>query len=135
LEGTVILELSVDEKGAVTEVEIKERAGHGFDEAAAAAARRFRFRPGTDDKTPVPSKVTYAYRFVMREAKPPAPPPEATPSTAPGAVEAELPVRIRGRVLARGTRAPIAGAHVVAIPEHPPAGAPGDTTFEAETDG
>src|SRR5688572_6263068 len=34
IEGTVILEFTVDEKGEVGEVQVKTPAGHGFDEAA-----------------------------------------------------------------------------------------------------
>ncbi|MGZ3442139.1 MAG: TonB family protein, partial [Polyangia bacterium] len=68
LSGTVVLELDVDEKGAVANVVVKEAAGHGFDEAAAAAVRKFVFAPAMNDRTPVPSRVTYAYKFVLRRA-------------------------------------------------------------------
>src|SRR5262245_52326504 len=37
LEGTVVLEFTVDDKGAVGDVVVKTPAGHGFDEAAVAA--------------------------------------------------------------------------------------------------
>src|SRR4051812_47635856 len=53
LEGTVILEFPVDDKGAVGEIVVKTPAGHGFDEAAVAAVRRFVFAPALADGTPV----------------------------------------------------------------------------------
>src|SRR5690242_10647678 len=41
LDATVVLVLSIDKEGKVTDVEVLEPAGHGFDEAAVAAAKRF----------------------------------------------------------------------------------------------
>jgi len=45
LEATVVLKLEIDVEGHVTGVEIAQPAGHGFDEAAVAAARAFTFTP------------------------------------------------------------------------------------------
>ncbi len=98
LAATVILDIEVDERGAVTGVAVAQAAGHGFDEAAVAAARRFRYQPARRDGRAVPARVTYRCRFVLAEER------------APAAATAVL----RGRVLARGSRAPIAGAQVVA---------------------
>lgn len=39
LEGDVVLVLEIDENGTVTEATVHEPAGHGFDEAAVAAAK------------------------------------------------------------------------------------------------
>ena len=52
LQGDVILEIDVDAKGRVTRVEIKQPAGHGFDEAAKNAALQFEFTPGRAGDTP-----------------------------------------------------------------------------------
>src|SRR3954470_2213403 len=49
LEATVVLKLTIDREGHVTKVEIPEPVGHGFDEAARAAALQFRFEPATRD--------------------------------------------------------------------------------------
>jgi TonB family protein len=106
LSGTVVLELDVDDKGRVANVTIKEPAGHGFDEAAAAAARQFQFTPALNDRTPVPARVTYAYKFVLTRVPAPAPPPDL--------------VELAGGVFLRGTRAPLAGGRVIAVAQDAP---------------
>ncbi|HQP38497.1 MAG TPA: TonB family protein, partial [Polyangiaceae bacterium] len=45
LEGNVVLQLDIDASGRVAAVAVVNPAGHGFDEAAAEAARRFEFAP------------------------------------------------------------------------------------------
>ncbi len=72
LEGSVLLQLDIDDKGAVTAVEVKEPAGHGFDEAAVEAAKKFVFDPATKDGLPTKARIKYRYAFTY---KPPAPPP------------------------------------------------------------
>lgn len=108
LSGTVVLEFDVDEKGVVSNVQVKQGAGHGFDEAAAEAVKQFQFTPAMNDRTPVPSRVTYAYKFVLKTAPPP-----------PAVVKKKLDdaVRIQGRVLLRGTRTSVAGGKVIAVPK------------------
>lgn len=76
LEGSVGLELTIDEQGAVTDVRVTTPAGHGFDEAALEAARAFRFEPAMQAGTPVRSVVQFNYEFHL-------PPPPATPVPAP----------------------------------------------------
>jgi protein TonB len=68
LEGVVRFKLGIDEKGNVARLKITERAGHGFDEAAAQALKRARFKPalGTDGR-PVPCNIPYTYRFEIPE--------------------------------------------------------------------
>lgn len=105
LTGMVVLEFDVDEKGAVQNVQVKQGAGHGFDEAAVEAVRKFVFAPGTSDGKPVTAHVTYKYKFDIKTAPPKPKPPS------------EEPVRLRGGVFLRGTRAPVAGGTVVAIGE------------------
>jgi TonB family protein len=70
LEADVTAQIDVDESGAVTAVEIVGSAGHGFDEAAAAAIREFVFEPATRDGTPFPARILYRYRFFQKEAEP-----------------------------------------------------------------
>ncbi len=106
LQGTVVLEFDVDEQGKVGNVTIKQPAGHGFDEAAAQAVRQFVFTPAMNDRTPVPSHITYAYKFVLKQVTRPKPAPRPTDEV----------VRIRGGVFLRGTRAPVAAGKVIALP-------------------
>ncbi len=96
LAGEVVLRLTIDASGAVTDVQVEQPAGHGFDEAAVEAARLFRFRPAQIDGQDAPVQILYRYAFTLA---PPEPPP--APSMATGVV--------RGELRERGTRAPLAG--------------------------
>jgi TonB family protein len=49
LEATVVLKLTIDAQGVVSDAEVIEPAGHGFDEAARQASLRFRFAPAKRD--------------------------------------------------------------------------------------
>ena len=71
LEGTVGLELSVDETGKVTSARVTSPAGHGFDEVAAAVARDFVFLPAKKDGVPIRSTVEFSYEFHLPKAAPP----------------------------------------------------------------
>jgi TonB family protein len=62
-EVDVALILTIDATGAVTRVEVQTPAGHGFDEAATAAAERLRFRPATRDGRAVAARQRFVYRF------------------------------------------------------------------------
>jgi TonB family protein len=108
LEGTVVMLIDISEAGAVTDVQVTQPAGHGFDEAAVAAVRQFEFEPAEVDNVPAPVRIEYAYQFVWRA---PSPPEGTEPGQAP-----EPPVNFSGRALERGTRRPLAGAEV-ALPE------------------
>src|SRR6476469_5330568 len=78
LSGTVQLQVDISETGAVTEVQVLEPAGHGFDEAAVAAVRQFQFSPAEVDGAPAPVRITYAYQFVWREVPPAEAPASST---------------------------------------------------------
>ncbi|MFP2909165.1 TonB-dependent siderophore myxochelin receptor MxcH, partial [Pyxidicoccus sp. 3LFB2] len=62
-EATVLLRLSLDAQGAVTEAEVLQSASYGFDEAARDAALRFRFEPAKRNGVPMPSRIAYSYEF------------------------------------------------------------------------
>jgi TonB family protein len=83
LEATVGLELVVDEQGRVADARVTAPAGHGFDEAALAAARRFTFEPARRNGVPIRSAVQMGYEFHLPPTAtppaPPAPPPPAPP--------------------------------------------------------
>jgi TonB family protein len=100
LSGAVKMLLTIEADGSVGDVEVVEPLGHGFDEAAVAAVKRFRFSPAEVDGVPAPIRVEYVYNFVLREAPPPAQP--ATP--APGT--------LTGRLLERGSRSWVVGGTV-----------------------
>jgi TonB family protein len=77
LEGTVGLEVVVDEGGRVVDARVVQPAGHGFDEAALAAVRQFVFEPARKDGAPIRSSVQLAYEF-----HPPPVPAPAVPALA-----------------------------------------------------
>jgi TonB family protein len=89
LEGTVGLELVVDVTGAVTDARVTSPAGHGFDEAALVAVRRFTFEPARKHGVAIRSAVQLAYEFHLpppppaaratTSVPPPAPPPPPAP--------------------------------------------------------
>jgi TonB family protein len=106
LEGTVGLSVTIDETGAVTNVEVTRPIGYGFDEAAVAAVRQFQFSPAEDANGPVAVVIDFNYGFVLdattrEDAVPEAPTPDAP--------VAEAPVNLDGVVLEMGTRRPLAG--------------------------
>ena len=86
---TVVLVLEIDPSGAVRKASVDAPAGHGFDEAALAAAKRLTFQPATRNGQPIAAKIKHKYEFV---------PP---------------PARVVGRVLVQASEAPIARATVV----------------------
>lgn len=66
VQGAVTLELLVDAEGAVRQAKVIDGPGHGLNEAALEAAKRFRFRPAVaDGGKSVAVKIRYAYRFVL----------------------------------------------------------------------
>ena len=63
---------AVDATGAVTDARVVTPVGEGFDEAAVAAARSFRFSPAIDAQgQPAAAIIQYRYRFVVARAVPP----------------------------------------------------------------
>ena len=69
IEGTVVLDLIVDETGRARDIRVEERLTHGLTEAAVAALRACRFRPGEKDGQPVPVRVrSFKIRFFLQDA-------------------------------------------------------------------
>ncbi|MCC6646182.1 MAG: TonB family protein [Polyangiaceae bacterium] len=79
-EGNVVLQLDIDADGNVTQATVIGPAGSGFDEAAVAAARRFKFSPATRDGRAIASRINYRYAFTLK-ADPTAPAAEPDKST------------------------------------------------------
>ncbi len=64
IEGSVELELIVDADGSTRDIKVLRGLGHGLDEAAIAALRRCRFRPGTRGGEPVAVRIAlFKIRF------------------------------------------------------------------------
>ncbi len=108
-EAQVVLTIDVDETGHVTSVEVAQPAGgeggEGLDRAAVDAAHQFVFEPGRADGKPVPVRITYAYKFVLKPQAPAAPAAGAPSAATPG-----LPtVPVTGIVRRRGDRTPVEG--------------------------
>lgn len=66
LEGDVLLELVVSRLGEVESARVPRPVGHGLDEAAVAAARRFRFAPAVKEGQPVRVRVSWTMQFRLR---------------------------------------------------------------------
>jgi TonB family protein len=81
VEAAVVLVLDIDATGAVTRAEAVERAGLGFDEAAEAAALKFRFEPATRNGEPIAVRIRYQYRFTLSPPEPEADPGPRAPPT------------------------------------------------------
>jgi protein TonB len=64
IEGAVRIKLGIDEKGNVVRVSVVDRAGHGFDDAAAKAVKQGKFKPAmTSDGRAVPCNIIWTFRF------------------------------------------------------------------------
>jgi TonB family protein len=61
--AAVVLEITVEVDGTVSDVQVAEAAGEGFDEAALEAARRFVFEPARRDGVAVRARIRYRYLF------------------------------------------------------------------------
>jgi protein TonB len=66
LEGTVVVEILVDTSGVVFDARVARPAGHGFDESAVAAVRRFRFSPALLHGSPVRVRMFWPVEFRLR---------------------------------------------------------------------
>ncbi len=71
IEGTVKLEITVDSQGVLTDVKVVGPAGHGFDEAALAAVRQFKFWPAVKNHKPIAIRVIYEYKFTLKKVEAP----------------------------------------------------------------
>lgn len=65
IEGAVIMDILIDEKGKVRSASLVEGPGYGLNEAALKAITQFEFAPAVVDKKPVAVKIRYSYRFVL----------------------------------------------------------------------
>ncbi len=68
--AAVGMELLINEDGKVVDIRVTQAGGHGFDEAAVAAAKQYLFEPARHHGVPTPVVVKYVSEFT--------PPPEAS---------------------------------------------------------
>jgi TonB family protein len=97
LTADVLLRLRVEANGSVSEVEVLSPAGHGFDEAAVEAARRFVFSPALVNGKPVAVKIPFKYSFTLSEKM-----VERTPTVGD----------LSGKIEVAGAETPLVGARV-----------------------
>ena len=64
-EGTVILEVVIDESGAVSRMRVL-RSEPLLDEAALAAVKRWRYTPTLLNNVPIPILMTVTVRFTLQ---------------------------------------------------------------------
>jgi TonB family protein len=94
--GTITLQFIVNERGTVDSVAVIKGLAPALDSAVAKAATAFVFTPATAGGKPVPVLITYDYRVTLADE----------------IREIDTVVNFSGRVVERGTRAPLAGAMV-----------------------
>jgi protein TonB len=64
-EGKVILRLTIDEKGNLLSLEVMEKGGYGFTEAAVEAVKKSTFLPAKKDGKGVGSRALLPIRFQL----------------------------------------------------------------------
>jgi protein TonB len=64
-EGTVLLRLTIDERGRLIEAGVAKGAGFGFDEQALRAARESTFRPARRDGRPIMCRAILPIQFIL----------------------------------------------------------------------
>lgn len=100
--GDVELLLTIDDQGAVTDVQVQSTPGEPFTSSALFAARGLVFEPATQDGAPVSVVLAYRYRFE---------PPKLLEATDAG-VRTDVG-RLVGQVLTKGTREPVLAAQLL----------------------
>jgi len=97
VEGTVLLDLVVNDSGKVDSAAIVKGVHPALDSAALAASRAFAFTPAMAGGKPVPVLIEYAYHFTLDDA----------------VSSINEYVNFSGRLLERGDRKPLVNSMVV----------------------
>jgi TonB family protein len=118
-EAKVKVRIHIDAEGTVASVDVLDKVGDGFDEAAVAAALQYVFEPAELDGVAAPIAVETTINFVIEhreEPEPPPPPPvqRSGPPNHGGAIEQAI--TLSGTALERGTRRPLAGV-IISVTE------------------
>ncbi|KHD87389.1 MAG: energy transducer TonB [Bdellovibrio sp. ArHS] len=65
VDGPVVLEIIIDKAGQVRDVKLVSGPGHGLNESAIEALRKFEFQPAFKGEESVAVKIRYTYRFKL----------------------------------------------------------------------
>jgi protein TonB len=65
VEGVVVMEILIDDKGKVRQATLLEGPGYGLNEAAMKAIYDFEFAPAVIEKKTAAVRIRYAYRFIL----------------------------------------------------------------------
>ena len=68
IQGSVIVEVSIDEEGRVTETRVLKSANRDLDFAALAALKQWRYEPYIENKKAVSAVFAVSVNFKLREA-------------------------------------------------------------------
>ncbi len=120
-QAKVKVRIHIDATGVVTSVDVIDKVGDGFDEAAVAAAMQYLFDPAEIDGKPAPITVETTINFVIEQRPvedepPPGPPPTRHAGPPDHAGDMKSPITLQGVVVERGTRKKLAGV-IVSIAE------------------
>ncbi len=127
LTASVKLAVTLGADGSVVEVTVPAPVGDGFDEAAIAAVKRFRFSPAEVDAVPAAVQLEYVYHFVLQVADAGVAEGDAGVAGPPKARS-----KLKGLLLARGSRSWIPGAIVRCDNQDREAASGEDGRFELE---
>lgn len=65
IEGVVVLELIIDDRGIVRKIDLISGPGFGLNEAAMAAVAKFKFRPAEINGKPTAAQIRYNFNFKL----------------------------------------------------------------------
>ncbi len=101
--AAVRMRVTIAADGSVSDAAVVEPQGYGFDEAAVAAMKRFRFSPAEIDDVPSPVQIEYVYNFVLAV-------PDAGTEIDAGP---QVPMAtLKGELIVRGSRTRLPGGTV-----------------------
>lgn len=63
VEGSVIIEITIDERGNITNTKLVQRLGYGIDERVLNAVQQWRFKPATRDGVAIASQQLCVFHF------------------------------------------------------------------------
>ena len=66
IEGTVFLELYIDQNGNIKNIKLLKNPGYGFGEAAVKALKGIKCIPAKTNGVPVAVRIRYPVRFILR---------------------------------------------------------------------
>jgi TonB family protein len=95
--ATVVLAITLDASGTVTDVSVTTSAGPEFDRAALEAGRKLTFSPAMRDGKPIAARIPFSFTFAYE--KPAPPPAPITTSSIGGTVKTPTDEPLAGAVV------------------------------------